>query len=89
MRLTDLLTMLRLCVRDRLELRTARARSSGQQRTVVGRVRCPLRGAVQQGAQASFAAISQHARTAASGRSRVGDWRPPSHPLRLQHDLEW
>ena len=81
MRLTDLLTMLRLCVRDRLELRTARARSSGQQRTVVGRVRCPLRGAV--------AAISQHARTAASGRSRVGDWRPPSHPLRLQHDLEW
>ena len=54
MRLTDLLTMLRLCVRDRLELRTARARSSGQHRTVVGRVRCPLRGAVQQGAQASF-----------------------------------
>ena len=53
-RLTDLLAVLLVCCPLDLELRTVRARSCVQHRSVVGRVRCPLRGAVQQGAQASF-----------------------------------
>ena len=57
-RLTDLLTVLPLCILERLELRTVRALCLYQHRAAVGRLRCPLRGAVQQGAQATFAAIA-------------------------------
>ena len=69
-RLTDLLTVLPLCILERLELRTVRALCLYQHRAAVGRLRCPLRGAVQQGAQASFAAIAW-----LGGLRRVADSR--------------
>ena len=72
-RLTDLLAVLLVCCPLDLELRTVRARSCVQHRSVVGRVRCPLRGAVQQGAQASF--LSHRVARRAS-RGAAGGWLP-------------
>ena len=49
---------LMLTARARLELRTVRALYLYQHRATVAGLRCPPSGAVQEGAQASFAAIA-------------------------------